>query len=123
MYAEDIDLSYRIHQSGYANHYFAGTTIIHFKGESTTKDMRYVRLFHKAMIQFLQKHNADASWLHKQFFKTAIWVRAMCTAGSLQLKRQTHKQEAEKQKIFFAGDQSGIEEIKAFFVTRKIRPS
>ena len=35
MYGEDIDLSYRILQQGYNNYYFPGSTIIHYKGEST----------------------------------------------------------------------------------------
>lgn len=57
MYAEDIDLSYRIMQAGYKNYYFADAEIIHFKGESTRKDARYVQLFYKAMRQFVQKHH------------------------------------------------------------------
>jgi len=56
MYAEDIDLSYRIQQAGYKNYYFPNTPIIHFKGESTRKDRHYVHLFYKAMIQFTRKH-------------------------------------------------------------------
>ena len=43
MYAEDIDLSYRLEKAGYLNYYFADTTIVHFKGESTRKDIRYIR--------------------------------------------------------------------------------
>ncbi len=56
MYAEDIDLSYRLEKAGYPNYYFADTTIVHFKGESTRKDIRYIRQFYKAMIQFRRKH-------------------------------------------------------------------
>lgn len=56
MYAEDIDLSFRIKQAGYQNYYFSETTILHFKGESTRKDARYVQLFYRAMIQFVHKH-------------------------------------------------------------------
>lgn len=56
MYAEDIDLSYRIEQKGFTNYYIADTTILHFKGESTHKDARYVKLFYGAMIQFRRKH-------------------------------------------------------------------
>lgn len=56
MYAEDIDLSYRIKLAGYKNYYFAGTTIIHYKGASTKKDVRYVRQFYKAMSQFVKKY-------------------------------------------------------------------
>ena len=56
MYAEDIDLSYRIKRAGFKNYYFAGTTIIHYKGSSTRKDIRYVRQFYKAMSQFVKKY-------------------------------------------------------------------
>ena len=37
MYGEDIDLSWRIIKGGWENHYFAGTQIIHYKGESTSR--------------------------------------------------------------------------------------
>lgn len=56
MYAEDIDLSYRIQKAGYKNYYLPQVTIVHFKGESTRKDKKYIRLFYKAMIQFTRKH-------------------------------------------------------------------
>lgn len=56
MYAEDIDLSVRIASAGYKNYYYAGTTITHYKGASTKKDTKYVRLFYKAMSQFARKY-------------------------------------------------------------------
>lgn len=56
MYAEDIDLSYRVQKAGYKNYYYPHTAIIHFKGESTRKDKRYIHLFYKAMVQFSRKH-------------------------------------------------------------------
>ncbi len=68
MYGEDIDLSYRIQQAGYTNYYFAGSTILHFKGESTQKQsFRYVKLFYGAMSQFVQKHQ-----LHNGVFTVGI---------------------------------------------------
>lgn len=46
MYGEDIDLSYRLTQGGWKNYYFADTSIIHYKGESTKKQStNYVRVF------------------------------------------------------------------------------
>ncbi len=77
MYGEDIDLSYRIQQAGYINYYFSGSTILHFKGESTQKQhFRYVKLFYGAMRQFVQKHR-----LHNGLFtlgiQGAIGLRAM----------------------------------------------
>jgi GT2 family glycosyltransferase len=66
MYGEDIDLSYRIQKEGFFNYYFADTTIIHFKGESTNTDVRYVNMFYSAMILFMKKHFKGAAspiWL------------------------------------------------------------
>jgi N-acetylglucosaminyl-diphospho-decaprenol L-rhamnosyltransferase len=77
MYAEDIDLSFRLEQAGYQNYYTSGTTVIHFKGESTQKDSRYVRQFYKAMGQFRRKHfnRGFPAFLNKGM-DAAIWVRA-----------------------------------------------
>ena len=56
MYGEDVDLSYRIQKAGYKNYYFADTTIIHFKGESTKRgSLNYVRMFYSAMSHFCKK--------------------------------------------------------------------
>ncbi|MCX8112124.1 MAG: glycosyltransferase family 2 protein [Bacteroidia bacterium] len=57
MYAEDIDLCYRIQKAGYTNYYLPTTQIVHFKGESTkTRSLNYVLTFYKASLQFVQKH-------------------------------------------------------------------
>lgn len=57
MYAEDIDLCYRILQAGYINYYLPTTQIVHFKGESTrTRSLNYVLTFYKASLQFVEKH-------------------------------------------------------------------
>ena len=56
MYGEDIDLSYRLMQQGYKNHYIP-SPIIHYKGESTQKStFRYVHIFYNAMLIFFKKH-------------------------------------------------------------------
>lgn len=78
MYGEDIDLSYRITCAGYRNYYFAETTIIHYKGESTKKgSINYVRIFYNAMIIFAKKHfsskNAKAFTV---LINIAIYIRA-----------------------------------------------
>ncbi|MFM7839200.1 MAG: glycosyltransferase family 2 protein [Chitinophagaceae bacterium] len=56
MYAEDIDLCYRIHQSGWANYYFPIITLVHFKGGSSTKSKTYFIRFYLAMEQFFEKY-------------------------------------------------------------------
>lgn len=77
MYAEDIDLSYSILQAGFRNYYFAGCTILHFKGESTRKDARYVKLFYEAMILFVRKHFRGAtSWWYIRLLEMAIRLKA-----------------------------------------------
>jgi N-acetylglucosaminyl-diphospho-decaprenol L-rhamnosyltransferase len=70
MYAEDIDLSYRLLQSGFRNYYFSGVTIIHFKGESTQKDFRYVKTFYGAMNEFMKKHLHGAGGFMRRAFAT-----------------------------------------------------
>ena len=56
MYVEDTDLSYVCLKLGYENYYYAGTTVIHYKGESTTKDLEYVKRFHQGTQIFYEKH-------------------------------------------------------------------
>lgn len=56
MYSDDIDLSYRILKNGKSNFYFAETTVIHYKGESTVKDETYMKRFQEAMDYFYAKH-------------------------------------------------------------------
>lgn len=59
MYGEDVDLSYRLTQAGYSNFYFADTSIVHFKGESTQKlSAGYYQHFYGAMQLFVNKHYA-----------------------------------------------------------------
>ncbi|WP_432222158.1 glycosyltransferase family 2 protein [Flavobacterium sp. TMP13] len=56
MYADDIDLSYRSLLLGKSNYYFADTSVLHYKGESTTKDANYMLRFQEAMTYFYKKH-------------------------------------------------------------------
>jgi O-antigen biosynthesis protein len=78
MYGEDIDLSYRIVQAGYKNYYFAGTTIIHYKGESTKKgSINYVKMFYNAMLIFSRKHFSSGNYkVYSFFIHLAIYFRA-----------------------------------------------
>jgi GT2 family glycosyltransferase len=89
MYGEDVDLSYRIQKAGYKNYYFAESSIIHFKGESTKRgSLNYVRLFYKAMSLFVKKHYSGSK---ADFFifliQTAIIIRAFFSALGNLLKK------------------------------------
>ena len=56
MYSDDIDLSYRVLKKGKSNYYFHETTVIHYKGESTIRDHKYMKHFQEAMQFFYKKH-------------------------------------------------------------------
>jgi O-antigen biosynthesis protein len=82
MYGEDIDLSYRIQQNGYENHFLATTSIIHFKGESTKRgSINYVKMFYEAMHIFVKKHFAPSqAGAFKVFIQMGIAFRAMLSS-------------------------------------------
>lgn len=56
MYGEDIDLSYAALKLNLKNYYYASTTVIHYKGESTVKDEKYRQRFQEGMELFYSKH-------------------------------------------------------------------
>jgi GT2 family glycosyltransferase len=83
MYAEDIDLCYRIAQAGYTNYYLPTTQIIHFKGESTKlHSLSYVLAFYKASLQFIQKHYRGwKRWPAAFLYQVGILVAATISAS------------------------------------------
>lgn len=89
MYGEDIDLSYRIQQGGYKNVYFADTSIIHYKGESTKKSsVNYVFVFYNAMIIFATKHFSKQNAKAFSFLiNIAIYMRAGMAIASRMARR------------------------------------
>ena len=111
MYAEDIDLSYRLEQAGYVNYYFADATIVHFKGESTQKDIRHLRLFYKAMSQFRRKHfNSGLSRVFASGLEAAIWLRAGLGAIGRITPRQS--QSPPPRRTWLMGDPAEIERLR-----------
>lgn len=60
MYGEDIDLSYRLLQTGYNNYYFPEIQIVHFKGKSTGRDnFTDILHFYKAMRIYVRKRSQE----------------------------------------------------------------
>lgn len=84
MYGEDIDLSYKITQAGYKNHYLGSTTVLHYKGESTKKDDVYFERFYGAMQIFYGKH-----------FNTNFLLESSVSAG-VALAKTARKISSEK---------------------------
>ena len=58
MFGEDIDLSYKILKKGLRNYYYGGSSIIHYKGESISKNSKYYKSFYEAMGIYYRKHIA-----------------------------------------------------------------
>jgi GT2 family glycosyltransferase len=63
MYGEDVDLSYRIRQLGYKNRYLAGSSIIHFKGESAF-------VCREIVFATAQKESPPARFIHHSRHKS-----------------------------------------------------
>ena len=73
MYSDDIDLSYMALKKGKANYYFHETTVIHYKGESTIRDEKYMKRFQEAMNFFYSKH-FKKSFVFDIFMKMGAFV-------------------------------------------------
>jgi GT2 family glycosyltransferase/lipopolysaccharide/colanic/teichoic acid biosynthesis glycosyltransferase len=79
MYGEDLDWCYRIRSAGWQIHYFPGTQIVHFKGESSRRSsFDSLRLFYQSMGLFVQKHFRRRMFvLSYWILHLAIWMRAV----------------------------------------------
>lgn len=90
MYGEDIDLSIRIQDAGWVNHYFSDAPIVHFKGESTKKgSLAYVRVFHDAMRIFSAKHFAGSQAFAMRLM-IEFGIRARSVTAFLQGRVRRH---------------------------------
>jgi len=113
MYGEDIDLSYRLQQAGHFNYYFPHCTIIHFKGESTRKDSKYIRQFYKAMVQFVQKHfRGELAWFYTGLLEAVIWLRAAITFVSREHEERSIKYQGTPA-FYLAGDEKSANEVRS----------
>jgi len=63
MYGEDIDLSYRLIQTGYKNYYFSEIQIVHLKGKSTSRNSyNDILQFYKAMRIYSRKRAIEGKY-------------------------------------------------------------
>lgn len=79
MYGEDIDLSYRLLQTGYNNYYVPKISIIHFKGKSTPRNkFADIRHFYKAMRVYVEKRAEDGKYGSSRYLIiSAIFLREL----------------------------------------------
>lgn len=89
MYGEDIDLCYQIQNTGFHIEYVPGTSIIHYKGESTKKgDLRYIKLFNKALYQFYEKnYSTRYSVLFKILIYLAVTIKTVISFVTSRIKK------------------------------------
>ena len=112
MYGEDIDLSYRVVQGGYANYYIP-ERLLHYKGESTKHgDIKYVKAFYGAMLIFYRKYYPQSSWLMSLLIQFAVLLKASLSAigGWLGLKRKPH---VKHSRLLILCKKDALEEVKA----------
>lgn len=88
MYSDDIDLSYMVLQKGKYNYYFHETAVIHYKGESTVRDEKYMKRFQEAMQFFYKKH-------FKKSFVFDFFMRIGAMVFSLIKKNQSKEVKRE----------------------------
>ena len=87
MYSDDIDLSYMAIKKGKINYYFHETTVIHYKGESTVRDEKYMKRFQEAMNFFYSKH-FKKSFIFDIFMKMGAFVFSLMKKNqSKEIKR------------------------------------
>ncbi|MBS1665834.1 MAG: glycosyltransferase family 2 protein [Bacteroidetes bacterium] len=119
MYAEDIDLSYRIQKAGHTIYYLSETSIIHFKGESTKKDLRYVKIFYQAMSLFVQKHFGNTK---NRFFalmiEPVIWLRAALSAFGNFFGRKEASKKENPRSCYLIGDPIETNQLGAIWKSK-----
>lgn len=124
MYAEDIDLSYRVLKAGYKNFYLGNVTILHFKGESTKKgSLNYVRVFYQAMRLFVRKYySGTGAWFVSKGLYAGILFRQLIAALALPYYKKRDKNNTVVfQKIYLVGNAVQIE--MAIKIIKKSHPN
>jgi len=109
MYGEDIDLSYKLLKNGYQNYYLGSSSIIHFKGESTLKNVKYLKHFYKAMYLFYGKH-FKRNFTFESFLKLGMLLWFFIKY--FQLKFITPKPLKGKKAIYIGNDNAILGKIK-----------
>ncbi|MEQ9266487.1 MAG: glycosyltransferase [Balneolaceae bacterium] len=88
MYGEDIDICYRVQETGFHIDYVPDTSIIHYKGESTKKgNLKYIKIFNNALFLFFEKHHSyKYSFFFKVFIYISIWLKTFISFALTNLK-------------------------------------
>lgn len=114
MYAEDIDLCYRINKEGFDNIYYAEQSIVHFKGESSAKDEGYIRNFYGAMGLFVKKHySPPLSWFMTQLVKFIIFIKLVFRPKKGKKRLEIEEKRPENTVFSVWGEKNETERLSA----------
>ena len=127
MYGEDIDLSYRIQQTGKQNYYLGNLCIVHFKGESIGSNRsRHTKIFYNAMHVFVKKHYKGINSIGlKLLLRSGILLRTFISfignpVRKLSAKPTSSATEKET-KVHLVGDIVATEEAEKIMLKHKLQ--
>ncbi len=117
MYGEDIDLSYKMLQKGYDNYYFPQTQIIHYKGESTAKNLRYLDNFYGAMRIFYKKHFPP-----NRLYDLSVYlgIKLWYFLKFIQIKKQNTPKTSPKNILYAGSENKVFEALQKYYQPAKV---
>lgn len=115
MYADDIDLSYRALLKQKDNYYFHETTILHYKGESTVKDEKYMKRFQEAMTFFYQKH-----FRKSLFFSVFIKVGILFFSFAKMFQGKTKGKPLPESYVLYSSDMKLYEKLSSILKNKVV---
>jgi GT2 family glycosyltransferase len=112
MYGEDIDLSYKLSKKGFQNYYLGSESVIHFKGESTKKNVKYLKYFYKAMFIFYKKHLKN-NFVFELFLELGmtLWF----VIKYVQIKLSFSKKIKIKEAVYLGSNSEVLSQLKKHF--------
>jgi len=82
MYAEDVDLCYKIAKTGFTNYYVPQAQIVHYGGKSSVKS-RAVLMKWRSILHYVAKHHGN---VYQLAFRMAMACSAMLRLAVLSLR-------------------------------------
>ncbi len=125
MYAEDIDLSYRIRRAGYRIRYDGSLHVVHFKGESTQKSLRfYTSTFFYSMRLFIQKYKGElyapaVAWLLQVVVRSIQFVH-MVRKRYLPGQQKTREPSENNHVALLSGNPRLYDQVSAYFSSAQV---
>ncbi|MDO9261288.1 MAG: glycosyltransferase family 2 protein [Flavobacteriaceae bacterium] len=117
MYGEDIDLSYQLQKNDFKNYYYGAVKAIHFVGESTKKDIKYLKYFYGAMRLFYRK-NFNINKFFDVFM--SIGVKFWFWSKYFQLLFLKEKEEIIKRVLYVGANENVFNKLNRIYAESQI---